>query len=325
MNLALVAGGAQLLGGLLGGGRRDKRAMRQLRELQDAADFVFDRAQEDQARAIEYRMSDEARLKEATGYDLRKLRDDAKAAGFNPLTVLQATGAAGYDGRGAVITTPFISMADAARTRVDARLGGSHLAVDNAGYVGDAIANAGNAYVSTALSQAQMLADREIQLAMASAMKSPGVTAQARQAVKSPFDVASQPGSSWLGWDADKNISVIPGWDITADGLVPVYPMEGGPVGYINQAVAKEYGLVPGSVVPTGLLPDEYWQARGAVGAGLTDAQGWFGKDIEGLQGIAKRAWGNVHSAAKAFDKFTWGGGFRDLEMSPQIKEWLSW
>lgn len=31
------------------------------------------------------------------GIDFKKLRDDASAAGFNPLTALQATGAAGYD------------------------------------------------------------------------------------------------------------------------------------------------------------------------------------------------------------------------------------
>lgn len=61
----------------------------------------------DNRNAKKNRAADEARLQAATGYDFVKLRDQAEAAGFNPLTILQATGGAGYDGRGAVLATPF--------------------------------------------------------------------------------------------------------------------------------------------------------------------------------------------------------------------------
>lgn len=78
---------------------------------QMAADAL---AQADQLRAIEYARSDEARMvaahREAVGYDLGRLVADAQAAGFNPLTVLGATGGAAYAREAApVVTTPFVA------------------------------------------------------------------------------------------------------------------------------------------------------------------------------------------------------------------------
>lgn len=61
----------------------------------------------DNKRSEKNRKAEEQRLRDATGYDFVKLRDQAVAAGFNPLTVLQNTGGAGYDGRGAVVSRPY--------------------------------------------------------------------------------------------------------------------------------------------------------------------------------------------------------------------------
>lgn len=77
MPLGLILAGASALGSLLSGKSKQRAARRENAEY-------------------------EARLRAATGYDFTKLRDQAISAGFNPLTVLQATGGAGYDGRGAV-------------------------------------------------------------------------------------------------------------------------------------------------------------------------------------------------------------------------------
>lgn len=147
MNLALAGAAAQLAGGIFGGRRRDKRAMRQLGEIQRAADDVVQAAREDQWRAEQMRAADEARLKGATGYDLAKLRADAIAGGFNPLTLLQATGGMGYDGRGAILSTPFVGMQDAMRGRVDARLGALGTVTQTAGYFGDALTGFGDSLV----------------------------------------------------------------------------------------------------------------------------------------------------------------------------------
>lgn len=70
----------------------------------------------DNRRAKKNRQAEEARLRAATGYDFVKLRDQATAAGFNPLTVLQATGGAGYDGRGAVVSQPYSPFIQGALT-----------------------------------------------------------------------------------------------------------------------------------------------------------------------------------------------------------------
>lgn len=162
MNPIFAGMAVQAVGGVMGGKSRTKLAKRYRREAQAAAEnykgaLVADQDRlaamniADQERAIAYRADDEARLKAATGYDLAKLRDDAVKAGFNPLTVLNATGAAGYEGRGAVLTTPFIGRefigsADGDRAYFDANMG-SQSAVNTAGYVGDAVAGLGSGIV----------------------------------------------------------------------------------------------------------------------------------------------------------------------------------
>lgn len=52
------------------------------------------------------RADDERRLRANSYTDFARLRDDALKGGFNPLTALTATGAAAYDMRGSVLSTP---------------------------------------------------------------------------------------------------------------------------------------------------------------------------------------------------------------------------
>ncbi|QXP08679.1 MAG: hypothetical protein [Arizlama microvirus] len=146
MNPALIEGGLQLVGGLFSG-KAKKKAAEKLKKTTDSAAWDAINAQyRDIERIAEQTRFDEARLQAASGYDLTKLRDDAEKAGFNPLTVLAATGGAGYDGRGAILTTPFLSSADAYwnKANLQASVGGA--LVDTAGYLGDAISAAGSAF-----------------------------------------------------------------------------------------------------------------------------------------------------------------------------------
>nr|QJB21355.1 MAG: hypothetical protein [Microvirus sp.] len=154
-------------------------------------------AEADQARAIEYARSDEARMvaahKEAVGYDLGKLVADAKAAGFNPLTVLGATGGANYAREAApVVTTPFIAKELIGSTVVGSQAIGSRVAersfaprplidragifagasgnvaaaqsdkVQSAGYIGDTIGALGSAYASYTTEQARLASEADL-------------------------------------------------------------------------------------------------------------------------------------------------------------------
>lgn len=101
MGLGLVLAGVAAVGNLLGGRKRFKAQQR--------ADADY-----------------QARLAAATGYDLVTLRQQAESSGFNPLTILQATGGQGYDYRGGVA--------------------GPGQAAQYAGYVGDAIATGADAF-----------------------------------------------------------------------------------------------------------------------------------------------------------------------------------
>lgn len=161
--------GVQLGGNLLSGLSKKKAAKKLRNDIIKKVDERQEMAErdtmyntivrgQDQERAIQYRKDDEARLKEATGIDFQKLRDDAQKAGFNPLTALQLTGGAGYDGRGAVLTTPFMDtperhLADYDNTP-DLLAGVGGTMVDSAGYFGDAIAGLGSNLIGLSADQA---------------------------------------------------------------------------------------------------------------------------------------------------------------------------
>lgn len=147
MNPMLVGMAVDAVGKLVGGGQKQKYAKRYRAEAQAAADEAVRAVQLEKQEVKDLRAEDEARLKAATGYDLVKLRQDAIKAGFNPLTVLSATGGAGYDGRGAVLTTPFVSSEGAYARRLEANMGTGQAVIDGAGYVGDAIAGLGQSLV----------------------------------------------------------------------------------------------------------------------------------------------------------------------------------
>lgn len=323
MNMALIAGGSQLLGGLLGGGRRDKRAMRQLAEIQRAADDAVEHYRADQDRVKALRAEDEARLAAATGYDLEKLRDDARAAGFNPLTVLGATGGAGYDGRGAVLQTPFISMGDAMRIRVDARLGAAPLAVENAGYVGDAIAGAGAAFTSAALSQAQMLADKEIQMAMASMAKNASEPArsEARASVASPFDVATFPVGDTLDYGA---LAADGGPLVTQDGKQVYVRLAEGRGTWVSSDLARRKGWKPGDMVSTGDFDDEFNQLVGSAWAAESWVHGFM--DDSWMMRLARSAESrgrarNAANSATGFPEY-WGVSPTPWDQGDMVFRW---
>lgn len=190
MNPAILGLGASVVGDILGGNSRAERAnsvARRLKELRER----------DQAEALRLAREDEARMAEnhakAVGYDLARLREEATAAGFNPLTVLQMTGAANYANTAPpVVTSPFIS-------RVDAVMPAQMAKIDNAGYFGDAISRAGSGFIGISQESARLAADREI----AAAMREPvrvggGFPETARQVDARP--AAALPGlPGWAG------------------------------------------------------------------------------------------------------------------------------
>lgn len=157
--LAAVAAGGQLAGGLLGGKARSDAAKKALQQTRIVTDEAVRGVEQDNVQLAALRADDEARLKAATGYDLKKLRDQAIGAGFNPLTVLQATGGVGYDGRGAVLQTPFESRADAFMQRAQLVSAAAQGVASTAGYVGDALASAASAFVGQVNSDRQLTAD----------------------------------------------------------------------------------------------------------------------------------------------------------------------
>lgn len=171
----LVQGGGSLLGGL--GRRKASKAAEKVAE-GTALDAVNTAANDENMRqklvgqdrkdlaALIKR--DEARLRANSGYDLVKLRDQAVKAGFNPLTVLNATGGAGYDSRGAVLTTPFLArserfegLADDFWRRADLITQAYGASVSTAGYFGDAISAGGSAYFGQRQQEAQNALERE--------------------------------------------------------------------------------------------------------------------------------------------------------------------
>ncbi len=159
--IAAAAGIAQGIGSFLSGKSKAKAAKELKKSVDNLSNRAVEEAHQDQFRAIEYRAGDETRLREATGYDLVKLRDDATKAGFNPLTVLNATGGAGYDGRGAVLTTPFVARAGDYWNKVNSRLGAGAAVVETAGYLGDAISAGSSSYFSQLNMDAANMLDRE--------------------------------------------------------------------------------------------------------------------------------------------------------------------
>jgi hypothetical protein len=144
---ALIAGMAQGVGGLLGGRSRKKAAKRAEKIARQQGEEVAAANRADQERAIQYRDADQAALRaEGVGYDFARLRADAQAAGFNPLTILGATGGAGYDRASTVLSTPFIGTAEAMMARADLITGGATNRISTSGYVGDSVMSAASGY-----------------------------------------------------------------------------------------------------------------------------------------------------------------------------------
>lgn len=183
MNAILAGMAVQAVGKLVGGGRQQKYAKRYRAEAQAAAEEAIRAVQREKQEVKDIRAEDEARLKAATGYDLVKLREDAIKAGFNPLTVLGATGGAGYDGRGAVLTTPFVSSEGAYARGLDVNMNTAQAVIGGAGYVGDAIAGIGDGLVSYGEQQQQMRHEAlMLEASLRGNTSSPGAVAGSRVA-----------------------------------------------------------------------------------------------------------------------------------------------
>jgi len=165
VGLALAGALVQGASSLIGGRARKNAAKDADRAAYDTGDLIVRATREDQGRAIDYRNSDQARIdsdfeKYGSGndLDLKRLRDESIAAGFNPLTVLGATGGAGFTtGSPTVLTTPFIPLADAFRDRANLVAGTANASIETAGYIGDALGDAGRAFMD------QRNADRDYQ------------------------------------------------------------------------------------------------------------------------------------------------------------------
>lgn len=155
MDPATLAVGAQFLGGIFGGSKRKKAAAETQRMVIDMADDAVRATEQDRIRAIQYREMDEERLKKATGLRLSRMVREAQAAGFNPLTVLQATGGVGYDRRGEILQTPFVSIGDAMFNRASLAAGTGQAMVETAGYFGDALGGLGDSLLGLSAQDAQ--------------------------------------------------------------------------------------------------------------------------------------------------------------------------
>jgi len=190
MNPELVGMGVGIVGDLIGGNARKKAAekqQRRMRQFRDRDQNELIRLRDaDQAEALALARDDEARMasahKAGTGYDLVKLRNEAIAAGFNPLTVLENTGAANYANTpGPVVSSPFVARPFT--SRVAAVQGTGQAIVETAGYFGDAMSAGASAYVGIAQNAAQIAANKEL----AAAIRSPQSGQTGEIGLSSPF------------------------------------------------------------------------------------------------------------------------------------------
>lgn len=200
--------GMQLGGQLLAGRARKKAAEQMRRDAFDTGDDIVKATDQDQQRAIEYRNADQAAMdaRGALGIDFDKLRADAERAGFNPLTALAATGGAGYD-RPGVLTTPFISVADAFRDRANLVAGTGQARVETAGYFGDAFAGLGSNLIGLSADQAQRAHDMamlQAQMTGATAARSLGSRNNGGGGIMGADRVTASPVIPGLPWWANK-------------------------------------------------------------------------------------------------------------------------
>lgn len=275
MGLGLVAGltaGANLIGGILGGKARKKAALQQNEYAYQVFQNDFNRNEvaraADMAEAQALTASDEARMREAwaeaTGYDLEALRDEALRSGFNPLTILQATGAANYARTPApVLTTPFVPRS--IPLEGDYVLQASQGVAQTAGYVGDAISGAAQTFLSgyqaaesLKLEREGLALEREIEQRRAEQTLGLTRTASAapvRQVVGTPFfdwgdDWPELLSAGMQGPEAPVAVQTMAGWH------------------YINPAAARRLSLKSGDWLTAGdvseLLGDAVGETRNA-------------------------------------------------------------
>lgn len=320
--LSLIAGGSQLLGGLLSAGSQKKAAKKALNEARRQQQYLIAAAREDAYTAQVKRDADMAQLAKMRGVDLVKLREDAVAAGFNPLTVLQATGAAQYDRADGFISSPFMPVSDAYRTGADYVMQARGLGVQTAGGVGAAIANAGSAFVNTKMSVAEM----RMQQQMLKAMLSDGGTKGNAAVPNAPpvkgewqapavVDKGPSPETGRTGPFGD-----IPATEpkIAPNGNYAIQLPAGGWM-YVTPAIAAQYGLKPGDRATEALMENEYVQLRETVASGYQDLSTFWSrewqKEVDYWKGVARPVTvppsafvnSNVRHPGNSIDPALWG------------------
>lgn len=332
MSLPLLSAGTSLLGGIISGMSAKKDAKRARSEARKQQQYLIAATREDQMKSAEHYAKEQARLDAHAaanrGYDLQKLRDDALKAGFNPLTVLEATGAGAYDRATDFISSPFIPISaaysESGRNVMDAYLG----TVGASGGIGDAIANAGSAYVGTSLSVAEMRMQQKIFEAMNGGAPTQGRPAvPGAPAVKGPWqgatEVAGPPvsggatgpfGSGPQGPNYSKGLPLV-----GANGQHLLYLREGGHV-YVTPATAAALGKKPGDVVSAQDVGDDYTTIKGAVYTGLgdifanwqlgnTSLDRWYKSYWDGKANEipAERAYWSLRHPGNSTDPSLWG------------------
>lgn len=276
MNPIFAGMAVQAVGKLVGGGQQQKYAKRYRAEAQAAAEEAIRAVQREKQEVKDIRAEDEARLKAATGYDLVKLRDDAIKAGFNPLTVLGATGGAGYDGRGAVLTTPFVSSEGAYARGLDANIATGQAVIGGAGYVGDAISGIGDGLVGYGEQQQQMRHEAMmLETALRGNTSSPGAVAGSR--VSGGRSGGSAP---LVGATSIKPMSR-PG-DETFQRVIPVYDPQGNRF-QIDATWARRNGFEP----EDWLQPGDYenWLGESGQAASLGHASVFYPEIVGNASG----------------------------------------
>lgn len=192
MGLAAIAAVAQGIGTLVGGNKRAGEA-RVARRAVDAK----------MAEAIAYAKRKNRKVAEGGSpvYDLKRLRDDALAAGFNPLTVLQMTGGQGYDAQS--LASPFGDVASMMVRRAELVGQMSGAVIEHAGYFGDALSAGAGAYVNQRNLEIANVLDAARTKAIASVGKG-STSFGGAGGVASPFSPAPKvettaPGKLWSG------------------------------------------------------------------------------------------------------------------------------
>lgn len=312
MNPALIAGGIQAIGGILGGASRNKAAKKQTQRVERYSDDAIQAARDDEGRARMYAIQDQERMGQFTaseqarrngalGFDLQKLRDESVAAGFNPLTVMANGGLSGYDKGsafvpGQFISTPFISTADQYAAKADRIAGVGQSQVETAGYFGDALASGASAYFMQMNEQTKNAIDMARTAAMEPLVRNNGTVASPFGASVAREDLRPTRVAAGTPFSPAPSLTS-PVWVDNGNGTTFVPFLNGGGSSFTNEYISAK-GWTRDRPVDGEELGDDWSSILNAVGSFDT----WFSgtEFMRNLQSHEKR----INQSAPAS---TWG------------------